>query len=50
MISDDVFCNNSLCDKWEECEHSAWAMPIDGTEVLSVNLEDTEFCAKNELS
>lgn len=50
MISDDVFCNNSICDKFEKCEHSTYAIPIDGKKVLLVNLEDTEFCKKNEIS
>ena len=49
-MRDDVFCNNSLCEKFNKCQRSSYGIPIDGTEVICVNLEDTEFCEKYEIS
>ena len=46
MIRPDVYCNNYLCNKYNCCDRSFWAIPGDGTEVITVNLEDTEFCKK----
>ena len=50
MLREDVYCGNYKCNKYEECEHSTYAIPIDGKDVLCVNLENTEFCEKHELS
>ena len=46
----DVFCNNILCEKFNDCERGAYAIPIDGTPVVCADLMDTEFCKKDEIS
>lgn len=49
-LREDVFCNNSECKYFDVCEHNPIGAPRDGKEVIFTNLEDTEFCKKDELS
>lgn len=47
-LREDVFCNNSECKYFDECMHNPIGAPRDGTKVIFINLEDTEFCEKDE--